>query len=106
MAASIPLITADGMKCVKPPNLNAPNKICSKPAIERARKKAVMLPEVAIAAAQMAVRPAAGPLTLSSDREMMGMTIPPMIPARSPEKTGALLASEIPKQSGSATKKL
>ena len=53
----------------------------------------------------MAVRPAAGPLTLVCDPLMAPTSNPPTIPARIPEISGAPEASATPKQSGSATKK-
>ena len=53
----------------------------------------------------IAVRPAAGPLTLNSEPLMNDMIRPPMIPAKRPEYTGAPDANEIPRQSGKATKK-
>ena len=58
-----------------------------------------------MAAAQMAVSPAAGPLTLRSDLLMRVITIPPMTPAKMPEYTGAPEARDTPRQSGRATKK-
>ena len=64
-----------------------------------------MAPSSVMAAAQMAVRPAAGPLTLRSDLLMRVITIPPMTPASMPEYTGAPEARDTPRQSGSATKK-
>jgi len=57
-----------------------------------------------MAAAHIAVRPAAGPLTLNSDLLNSETMIPPIIPEIIPEETGAPDAREIPKQSGSATK--
>lgn len=58
-----------------------------------------------IAAAQIAVSPAAGPLTLSSDLLIRLTTMPPIMPASNPEYMGAPDASDMPRQSGSATKK-
>lgn len=105
MAASIPLITADGIKLVKPPNLNNPNMICKMPANATAIKNNSKEPNCEIAAAQIAVSPAAGPLTLKDDL-LINVTIsPPKIPAINPEYIGAFDANETPKQSGSATKK-
>ena len=52
----------------------------------------------------MAVRPAAGPLTLVFDPLRNPTNTPPMIPERIPEKSGAPEASAIPRQSGSATR--
>ncbi len=56
-------------------------------------------------AAHIAVKPAAGPLTLNSDLLINGMTIPPIIPAINPDTTGAFEARATPRQSGRATKK-
>lgn len=55
--------------------------------------------------AQIAVRPAAGPLTLKGDRLIAETTMPPIIPEIIPDKIGAPEASEIPRHKGSATKK-
>lgn len=57
-----------------------------------------------MAAAEIAVSPAAGPLTLMDELLIMGMTIPPMTPAISPEKTDTPEASEIPRHNGNVTK--
>ena len=64
-----------------------------------------MLPNSIIAPAQMAVKPAAGPLTLSCDPLTRETITPPMIPAINPAYSGAPDANEMPRQSGSATKK-
>lgn len=53
----------------------------------------------------MAVRPAAGPLTLSCDPLKIPITIPPAMPAMMPENKGALEPSAIPRQSGRAMRK-
>ena len=58
-----------------------------------------------IAPAEIAVRPAAGPLTLKCDLLIKPTTIPPMIPEIRPEYNGAPDAKEIPRQRGKATKK-
>jgi hypothetical protein len=50
------------------------------------------------------VSPAAGPLTLSGDLLISGITMPPTIPARSPDVAGTPDANAIPKQSGNATR--
>ncbi len=51
----------------------------------------------------MTVRPAAGPLTDSGDRDNTPTTMPPAIPAIRPEKSGAPDASATPRHNGSAT---
>ena len=104
MAASMPLITAEGIKWVKPPSLKIPKSICKSPAIATDKKNISRAPNWVIAAAQMAVRPAAGPLTLNCDLLMSVTTRPPMIPANKPEYMGTPEANEIPRQSGKATK--
>ena len=71
----------------------------------RDKKNISIPPRPEIAATHMVVKPAAGPLTLNSDLLISGTTMPPIIPAISPEYKGAPLAKEIPRQSGSATKK-
>jgi hypothetical protein len=53
----------------------------------------------------MEVRPAAGPLTLSVEPLKMVTKIPPINPAKIPEKSGTLQAKAMPKHSGKATKK-
>src|ERR1700730_2272419 len=82
-----------------------PKRICNNPATATDKKKTSIAPNCVMAAAQIAVSPAAGPLTLNSDLLINETTIPPIIPAKSPEYTGALEANEMPKQSGRATKK-
>ena len=105
MAVSMPLITAEGIKWVKPPSLRIPIRACRRPATDTDRKNISMAPSSVMAAAQMAVRPAAGPLTLRSDLLMRVMTMPPMTPANKPEYTGAPEARDTPRHSGRATKK-
>ena len=53
----------------------------------------------------IAASPAAGPLTPIWEPLIIPTIIPPIIPAIKPENNGAPLASAIPKQRGSATKK-
>lgn len=105
MAVSMPFMTADGIKWVKPPNLKIPRRICNTPAMATDKKKISMEPNSYMAAAHMAVSPAAGPLTLNWEPLMNVTSNPPIIPAISPEYNGAPDASDIPRQSGSATKK-
>lgn len=50
------------------------------------------------------VNPAAGPLTLSEDPEIVATTMPPIIPVNNPANNGAPEAIAIPKHSGNATK--
>jgi hypothetical protein len=57
-----------------------------------------------MAATTIAVKPAAGPLTLNWEPLRAPMTMPPITPAIIPENKGALEPSAIPRQSGSATK--
>ena len=57
-----------------------------------------------MAAAEMAVSPAAGPLTLNWELLTRDTTSPPIMPASNPEKTGAPEANEIPRHKGRATK--
>lgn len=57
-----------------------------------------------MAAAQIAVSPAAGPLTLNCEPLKKEITMPPIIPAINPEYIGAPLATEMPRHKGSATK--
>ncbi|GAB3256821.1 hypothetical protein GCM10027347_18870 [Larkinella harenae] len=54
--------------------------------------------------ATITARPAAGPLTLTSDPDRKPITNPPIIPATRPENKGAPEARAIPKQRGKATK--
>src|SRR3990167_2928741 len=73
------------------------------PAITSANKKYSKPPNCAIPAMTSAIIPAAGPLTLKDDSLIKPTTIPPMIPARMPEKSGTPHASAIPKHKGIAT---
>jgi hypothetical protein len=69
------------------------------------RKNRSSAPKSLIATEHIAVKPAAGPLTLSADLLISGINIPPMIPEISPVYTGAPDASDTPRHSGRATKK-
>jgi hypothetical protein len=53
----------------------------------------------------IAVRPAAGPVTLSEELLRNPTTIPPTTPETIPENKGAPDAKAIPKHKGKATKK-
>ena len=53
----------------------------------------------------MAIKPAAGPETLTFELLRNPTTIPPMIPEMMPAKGGAPEATAIPRHSGNATKK-
>jgi len=57
-----------------------------------------------MAATTIAVKPAAGPLTLSCDPLSDPTTMPPMIPAINPENKGAFEPSAMPRHNGSATR--
>ena len=69
-----------------------------------ARRKVSKVGNLRMAAATIAVKPAAGPLTLNCDPLKEPMIIPPMMPAMMPLNNGAFEAKAIPRQSGSATK--
>ena len=88
-----------------PPSFATLINICKIPAINTAQRKRSNAPILVIAANTNAARPAAGPLTLSFDPLKEPITIPPIIPEIKPLKNGAPDAREIPKQSGSATRK-
>ena len=92
------------MKCVKPPSLRKPISAWSKPATMTERKKISIAPSSVMAAEHIAVRPAAGPLTLSSDLLSKEINMPPITPASSPEYTGTPDARDTPRQRGKATK--
>src|SRR5690606_41291795 len=77
--------------------------ICIIPARTTATKKILKDPKSVIAERTIAVKPAAGPLTPISDLEINPTTIPPTIPAISPENKGAPLAKATPKHRGNAT---
>ena len=62
-------------------------------------------PIFVIALRIIAVKPAAGPLTLRLDLLRLPITIPPIIPEINPEKSGAPEASAIPRHNGNAIKK-
>lgn len=106
MPASIPLITAVGIKLTILPAFKRPNSICSIPANNKAETNISNEPRDATEARIVAVSPAAGPLTLSVEPLNKVTTNPPIIPDNIPANKGALQAKAIPKQSGSATKKL
>lgn len=53
----------------------------------------------------MTANPAAGPLTPNGDLLTDVTTVPPIIPAIIPEKSGAPDASAIPRHKGTATRK-
>src|SRR5918993_4808015 len=61
-------------------------------------------PSVAIADMTMAVRPAAGPLTISGEALSDPTTTPPTTPEMMPANNGAPEASAIPRHSGTATR--
>ena len=65
----------------------------------------VSKPKSVIATNTIAIRPAAGPETLTFELLKDPTTIPPIIPVIIPANGGAPLATAIPKQSGKATKK-
>ena len=75
------------------------------PAINTAQRNRPKDPILVMAANTSAARPAAGPLTLSLDPLKEPITTPPMIPDINPLKKGAPDASDMPRQSGNATKK-
>lgn len=62
-------------------------------------------PKLEMATKTIAVKPAAGPDTLTCDWLRKPMTVPPMTPAIIPENKGAPEANAIPKHKGRATKK-
>src|SRR5690606_28921226 len=62
------------------------------------------VPMLLIESRTITVSPAAGPLTLTLEPDNAPTTIPPTIPAISPDMGGAPLAIAIPKQRGRATK--
>ena len=62
----------------------APSPSCSTPAITTAVRNASHEPSVASAVATMAVRPAAGPLTISCEPLISATTRPPITPEMSP----------------------
>lgn len=85
MAASIPLITADGNKFASPPALIRPKTIWNNPAMTRLTKNPLKLPVEIIAAATTVDNPAAGPETLNCEPLNNETRIPPTIPANRPD---------------------
>jgi hypothetical protein len=75
------------------------------PANTTTTKKASKEAREVIAAATIAVKPAAGPLTLKCERLTRPTTIPPHTPAIMPLNNGAFEARATPKHKGSATRK-
>ena len=74
------------------------------PAITTDKRKASYAGIFPMATATTAVRPAAGPLTLSEEPLSRPTTTPPTIPAMIPENNGAPEPSAMPRQSGRATR--
>ena len=74
------------------------------PAIITAHRNNSNTPIFVTALNIIAVKPAAGPLTLKFDLLNEPITIPPTIPEIKPENNGAPEASAIPKHKGSAIK--
>src|SRR5690606_21531585 len=70
----------------------------------RASRNASNDSRAAIWAATTAVRPAAGPATLVWDPLRAPTTMPPTIPASTPENKGALEARAMPRHNGRATR--
>ncbi len=105
IATSIPRMTDEGKNPPIFPHFNKPNVTWIKPAIITATKNPGNDPKSAIAVATIIVKPAAGPLTESSEPDSKDTNVPPTIPAIRPAKSGAPEASAIPKQRGKATKK-
>jgi hypothetical protein len=68
-----------------------------------AARKAGKLPSSVIAAKTIAVKLAAGPLTINCEPLTSATTRPPMTPAMIPEVSGAPDASATPRHNGSAT---
>lgn len=100
----MPLITNEGMRCVKPPSLRIPNSTCNTQAVTTQRKNISIEPNWLMAIMATTVSPAAGPLTLNTDLLTAGMICPPMMPAKRPDSTGVPEANDIPRQSDEATK--
>ena len=82
----------------------SPRPIWISPARTTANRNAGNDPSDTIWAATIAVKPAAGPLTLVCDPLNIPTTMPPTIPASTPENNGAPDASAIPRHKGSATR--
>lgn len=68
-------------------------------------KNVLKSPNNRIDAETKVVRPAAGPETAIGDLLIIGTTIPPIIPAKIPEYSGAFEARAIPKHNGKAIRK-
>ena len=88
IAASMPLMTAEGTSALKRPSCSTPRPNCSTPASTTAVRNGGIPPRRSTSASTMAVRPAAGPVTDSGERLIHGTTRPPAIPAMSPETGG------------------
>ena len=104
MAASMPLMTAEGTSAPKRPRRRMPSG-CSTPASITAVRNGAMPPSCVTSTSTMEVRPAAGPVTDSGERLIQGTTIPPAIPAIRPETGGTPHAMAMPRQRGKATRK-
>lgn len=104
IAASSPLIMLDGKNADKAPARESPKMTWKIPPTTTANVNDSNEPSDAIWAATMAVRPAAGPVTLVCEPLKEPTTMPPMMPAISPENSGAPDANAIPRHSGNATR--
>ena len=97
-------MTAEGTSAEKRPDFSTPSSSCSTPAIITAVRNGPIPPRCWTSTSTMDVRPAAGPVTESGDREMNGTTMPPTMPAIRPDTGGTPQAMAMPRQSGRATR--
>src|SRR5450830_73888 len=105
IAASIPLITDDGIYAANLPAFNRPNTTCNRPANDTEVRNALKLPNCAIAPITMTIKPAAGPLTLMAEPLNVATITPPMMPEIMPLIGATPDALAIPRHKGRATRK-
>ena len=104
MAASIPVMTEDGMNSLNTAARDSQMPSCSTPASTTASRNASHVGRLSIAPSTITVSPAAGPLTDSCEPDSAPTTSPPTMPAIRPANSGAPDASAMPRHRGSATR--
>src|SRR4029077_9269941 len=86
------------------PSFSTPKASCRTPDNTTATRKPLYDPISRVDVSTMTASPAAGPLTLTCDAEVTLTTIPPTMPAMTPENREAPDPKAIPRQSGRATR--
>ena len=105
MAASIPLMTADGTSGAEAARSQHAKQELQDAGEDHGGEERRDPAELRPRRARWTVRPAAGPVTDSGERLIRGTTRPPTTPATSPDTGGTPHAMAMPRHSGSATRK-